>query len=141
MADATVYGGRARYINHSCNPNCYTKVFYVEGVARMGIYAKRDLELGEELCYDYMVRDLTMNQRACCLLMRNGHWQPTTAAAFVALHVPGVLDAVVPLCRLPDTALPACLLCVCMCVYCSLSLRRGTAACPAAVVLPTAGGS
>jgi hypothetical protein len=55
VADAAVWGGLARYINHSCNPNCIPKVFYVEGVARMGIYAKRDLKLGEELCYDYKV--------------------------------------------------------------------------------------
>jgi histone-lysine N-methyltransferase SETD1 len=56
VADAAVWGGLARYINHSCNPNCIPKVFFVEGVARMGIYAKRDLKLGEELCYDYKVR-------------------------------------------------------------------------------------
>ena len=57
VADATVWGGLARYINHCCAPNCYTKVFTgPEGVARMGIYAKRDVDLGEELHYDYMVR-------------------------------------------------------------------------------------
>jgi len=56
VADATVSGGLARYINHSCEPNCYTKVFNgPDGVARMGIYAKRDIDLGEELAYDYMV--------------------------------------------------------------------------------------
>lgn len=57
MADATVSGGLSRFINHSCNPNCFTKVFHVNGVARMGIYAKRPIELGEELAYDYKVRD------------------------------------------------------------------------------------
>jgi hypothetical protein len=59
VADATGCGGLARFINHSCNPNCFTKVFYVSGVARMGIYAKRPIELGEELAYDYKVRDKT----------------------------------------------------------------------------------
>lgn len=55
-------GGLARFINHSCNPNCYTKVFLVNGVAHMGIYAKRAIELGEELAYDYKVRCLTCSQ-------------------------------------------------------------------------------
>jgi hypothetical protein len=59
VADATVRGGLARFINHSCNPNCFTKAFYVNGVPHMGIYAKRPIELGEELAYDYKVRRVT----------------------------------------------------------------------------------
>lgn len=55
MADATVSGGLARFVNHSCNPNCYTKAFFVNGVAQMGIYAKRAIAVGEELAYDYKV--------------------------------------------------------------------------------------
>lgn len=58
VADATVKGGLARYINHCCDPNCKTKEFFhgSDGVAHMGIYAKRDIDLGEELHYDYQVR-------------------------------------------------------------------------------------
>lgn len=56
VADATVWGGIARYINHSCAPNCFTEKFKgPDGVWRMGIYALRDIDLGEELHYDYMV--------------------------------------------------------------------------------------
>jgi hypothetical protein len=56
-AGATVWAGIARYINHSCAPNCYTKrVKGPDGVLRMGIYAKRDADLGEELRCDYKVR-------------------------------------------------------------------------------------
>lgn len=64
VADATVRGGRARYINHCCDPNCRPKEFYgPDGVARMGIYAHRDIELGEELHYNYHVSH--MQGRVC----------------------------------------------------------------------------
>ncbi len=55
VADATVVGGRARFINHSCDPNCYTKIFTVDRVQKIGIYAKRPIAVGEELFYDYKV--------------------------------------------------------------------------------------
>ncbi|KAF6257447.1 transcription factor [Scenedesmus sp. NREL 46B-D3] len=53
VADATVRGGRARFINHSCDPNCYTKIFTIDGTRKIGIYAKRAVALGQELAYDY----------------------------------------------------------------------------------------
>jgi len=40
---------RARYINHSCKPNCEAEI---DG-KRVFIYAKRAIEAGEELSYDY----------------------------------------------------------------------------------------
>jgi histone-lysine N-methyltransferase SETD1 len=42
-------GNTARYINHSCTPNCD---YRVEG-RRVLIYAGRDIAVGEELTYDY----------------------------------------------------------------------------------------
>jgi SET domain-containing protein len=56
VADATVRGGRARFINHSCDPNCYTKIFTIDGTRKIGIYAKKAIALGQELAYDYKVR-------------------------------------------------------------------------------------
>eukprot|EP00775_Hariotina_reticulata_P004530 gene4530-4782_t len=53
VADATVRGGRARFINHSCDPNCYTKIFTIDGTRKIGIYAKKAVAPGEELAYDY----------------------------------------------------------------------------------------
>uniref|UniRef100_A0A0E0RJY6 [histone H3]-lysine(4) N-trimethyltransferase n=1 Tax=Oryza rufipogon TaxID=4529 RepID=A0A0E0RJY6_ORYRU len=41
VVDATKRGGLARFINHSCDPNCYTKVITVEGQKKIVIYAKR----------------------------------------------------------------------------------------------------
>ena len=48
-------GGLARYINHSCEPNCYTKTVRVDGTPHIVIYSKRNIRPGEELLYDYMV--------------------------------------------------------------------------------------
>ncbi|XP_074379948.1 histone-lysine N-methyltransferase ATXR7 isoform X1 [Apium graveolens] len=53
VVDATKRGGIARFINHSCEPNCYTKVISVEGQKKIFIYAKRHILAGEELTYDY----------------------------------------------------------------------------------------
>lgn len=53
VVDATKRGGIARFINHSCEPNCYTKVISVEGQKKIFIYAKRHIVAGEELTYDY----------------------------------------------------------------------------------------
>eukprot|EP00879_Flechtneria_rotunda_P002548 GHRR01002747.1.p1 GENE.GHRR01002747.1~~GHRR01002747.1.p1 ORF type:complete len:1377 (+),score=714.76 GHRR01002747.1:242-4132(+) len=55
VADATMIGGLARFINHSCDPNCHTKIFTVDGVSRIGIYALKNVTAGEELAYDYKV--------------------------------------------------------------------------------------
>ncbi|KAH6764902.1 SET domain protein 25 [Perilla frutescens var. hirtella] len=53
VVDATKRGGFARFINHSCEPNCYTKVISVEGQKKIFIYAKRHISAGEELSYNY----------------------------------------------------------------------------------------
>ncbi|GAQ80945.1 SET domain protein [Klebsormidium nitens] len=53
VIDATKMGGAARFINHCCDPNCYTKVIWVEGQKKIVIYSKRRIEPGEELTYDY----------------------------------------------------------------------------------------
>ena len=49
VIDAGVKGNAAKYINHSCDPNCEA----VEEDAHIVIYALRDIERGEELVYDY----------------------------------------------------------------------------------------
>ncbi|XP_027903109.1 histone-lysine N-methyltransferase ATXR7 [Vigna unguiculata] len=53
VVDATKRGGIARFINHSCQPNCYTKVISVEGQKKIFIYAKRHIKAGEEITYNY----------------------------------------------------------------------------------------
>ncbi|GLJ29914.1 hypothetical protein SUGI_0591390 [Cryptomeria japonica] len=51
--DARVKGNLARFINHSCDPNCYIEKFNVNGEVCIGFFAKRDLVKGEELTADY----------------------------------------------------------------------------------------
>lgn len=43
----------ARFVNHSCEPNCEIQKWSVNGRFRMGLFAQRDIEPGEELTYDY----------------------------------------------------------------------------------------
>ena len=49
VIDANVNGNDARFINHSCDPNCVTRI--EDG--RVHIYAKRQISAGEELSFDY----------------------------------------------------------------------------------------
>ncbi|GAA39455.2 histone-lysine N-methyltransferase MLL3 [Clonorchis sinensis] len=53
IVDATMCGGLARYINHSCEPNCTAEVLNCENGSHIIIIASRDIEKGEELTYDY----------------------------------------------------------------------------------------
>ena len=50
VIDASVRGNAARWINHSCQPNC---VPYEDDAGRVFIEAKRTIRAGEELSYDY----------------------------------------------------------------------------------------
>jgi uncharacterized protein len=49
VIDAGRRGNAAKYINHSCDPNCEA----LEEEGRIFIYALRDIRRGEELAYDY----------------------------------------------------------------------------------------
>jgi uncharacterized protein len=47
--DASVGGDATAYINHSCEPNCFSRVTH----GRMLFFALRDIAAGEELTLDY----------------------------------------------------------------------------------------
>jgi len=49
VINPAIGGNDARWINHSCDPNCEA----IEEDDRIFIYAMRDIEPGEELFYDY----------------------------------------------------------------------------------------
>jgi [histone H3]-lysine4 N-trimethyltransferase ASH1L len=53
IIDATT-GSIARFVNHSCQPNCRMVKWIVSGQPRMALFAgDRDIMTGEELTYDY----------------------------------------------------------------------------------------
>ncbi|KAJ1329412.1 COMPASS (Complex proteins associated with Set1p) component N [Microdochium nivale] len=68
VIDATKKGGIARFINHSCMPNCTAKIIKVESTKRIVIYALRDIAQNEELTYDYKFeREIGSLDRIPCL--------------------------------------------------------------------------
>ncbi|GAB7353299.1 hypothetical protein MBLNU459_g3799t1 [Dothideomycetes sp. NU459] len=68
IVDATKKGGIARFINHSCTPNCTARIIKVEGTRRIVIYALKDIAKNEELTYDYKFeREYGSTDRIPCL--------------------------------------------------------------------------
>lgn len=53
VIDATHQGNLARFINHSCDPNCVAKTITLNGSKRIVMYAKKSIRAGEEITYDY----------------------------------------------------------------------------------------
>ncbi|XP_020528001.1 uncharacterized protein LOC18442513 isoform X2 [Amborella trichopoda] len=53
IIDATRKGGIARFVNHSCLPNCVAKVITIRNEKKVVFFAERDINPGEEITYDY----------------------------------------------------------------------------------------
>ena len=77
VIDATRMGGWARFINHSCDPNCGVEKWDVNGEERCAIFALRDIVAGEELTFDYKFESFSKAVRfasiphALCLVLSN----------------------------------------------------------------------
>ena len=63
--DATKRGNLGRFCNHSCNPNCYVDKWIVGDKLRMGIFAKRSIQAGEELVFNYNVDRYGADPQPC----------------------------------------------------------------------------
>lgn len=63
--DATRKGSLSRFCNHSCNPNAYVDKWVVGRKLKMGIFAKRDIEKGEEITFDYNVDRYGAQSQPC----------------------------------------------------------------------------
>ena len=61
VRDAAVGGNVARFINHACAPNCYTRVIG----ETIWIIAARTIHTGEELTYDYCTDGVGSIQCRC----------------------------------------------------------------------------
>ncbi|GAA5820126.1 hypothetical protein JCM11251_005494 [Rhodosporidiobolus azoricus] len=53
VVDATKKGNLGRLINHCCAPNCTARIITINGVKKIVIYAKSNIEVGDEVTYDY----------------------------------------------------------------------------------------
>lgn len=53
VIDPTTSGNIARFINHSCDPNCQTSKWSVLDEVCVGIFAIKDIQENEELTFDY----------------------------------------------------------------------------------------
>ncbi|KAG1369948.1 putative histone-lysine N-methyltransferase ASHH2-like [Cocos nucifera] len=53
VIDACAKGNLGRFINHSCNPNCRTEKWMVNGEVCIGLFAIRDIKKSEEVTFDY----------------------------------------------------------------------------------------
>lgn len=75
--DARHKGNWARFINHSCNPNCETQKWFVfpvtsftfsrnvNGEIRVGIFALKDIKAGSELTFDYQFERFGGKKQKC----------------------------------------------------------------------------
>lgn len=61
IIDGDVKYNPAKYINHSCEPNCYVDIIKNE----IWIYASRDIKKGEELSYDYGFQRPDWQEQPC----------------------------------------------------------------------------
>ncbi|XP_044224947.1 histone-lysine N-methyltransferase 2C isoform X3 [Thunnus albacares] len=66
VVDATRTGGLARYINHSCAPNCVAEVVTFERGYKIIISCIRRVEKGEELCFDHQFDTVEGQHKIAC---------------------------------------------------------------------------
>ncbi|XP_019734515.1 histone-lysine N-methyltransferase 2C isoform X5 [Hippocampus comes] len=66
VVDATRSGGLARYMNHSCDPNCVAEVVTFERGYKIIISCIRRIERGEELCFDHQFDPVASQHKAAC---------------------------------------------------------------------------
>ena len=73
--DAAERGNAGRFLNHSCEPNCETQKWMVNGELCIGIFALRDVAAGEELTFDYNFERYGDNPIKCyCGSSKCGGW-------------------------------------------------------------------
>lgn len=67
VLDATLKGNLSRFINHSCDPNCYSRVVSFDAKGKkLLIFALKDIEAGEEIVYDYKFPEEEGEEKIVC---------------------------------------------------------------------------
>nr|XP_057933794.1 histone-lysine N-methyltransferase NSD2 [Doryrhamphus excisus]XP_057933795.1 histone-lysine N-methyltransferase NSD2 [Doryrhamphus excisus]XP_057933796.1 histone-lysine N-methyltransferase NSD2 [Doryrhamphus excisus] len=65
IIDAGPKGNFSRFMNHSCQPNCETQKWTVNGDTRVGLFAVCDIPSGTELTFNYNL-DCLGNEKTVC---------------------------------------------------------------------------
>ncbi|XP_027864783.1 histone-lysine N-methyltransferase, H3 lysine-36 and H4 lysine-20 specific-like [Xiphophorus couchianus] len=65
VIDAGPKGNQARFMNHSCQPNCETQKWTVNGDTRVGLFALQDIPKGVELTFNYNLECRGNGKTAC----------------------------------------------------------------------------
>ncbi|XP_065185032.1 histone-lysine N-methyltransferase SETD2-like [Sycon ciliatum] len=65
IIDATLRGSVSRFMNHSCEPNCETQKWTVNGRLKVGFFTKRDIAADEELTFDYQFERIGEGAQEC----------------------------------------------------------------------------
>lgn len=65
MLDAGPKGNVARFMNHSCDPNCETQKWTVNGDTRVGLFALEDIKAGTELVFNYNLETIGNTKVEC----------------------------------------------------------------------------
>ncbi|KAM3833902.1 histone-lysine N-methyltransferase NSD2 [Diretmus argenteus] len=65
IIDAGPKGNYSRFMNHSCQPNCETQKWTVNGDTRVGLFAACDIPAGTELTFNYNL-DCLGNEKTVC---------------------------------------------------------------------------
>lgn len=91
-------GGFARYINHSCEPNCVATIISgshpYEELKRVLIISQREIEPSEEITYDYQFPlELDSDKRIPCtcgakLCRGFMNWENPEQSTFTAKNIP-----------------------------------------------------
>eukprot|EP00644_Phytophthora_capsici_P000532 jgi/Phyca11/100267/e_gw1.4.1157.1 len=68
VLDARTCGSVARFANHSCNPNCVVERWEVNGEICCGFFAKRLIEIDEEITIGYGGGNAATKVRKCSML-------------------------------------------------------------------------
>lgn len=65
MLDAGPKGNVARFMNHSCQPNCETQKWTVNGDTRVGLFALCDIPADTELVFNYNLESIGADMKPC----------------------------------------------------------------------------
>ena len=66
VVDATMRGGKSRFLNHSCHPNCRSTIINVGKTQTISFYAIKNIKPHEEICFNYQMEFEDRDKREKC---------------------------------------------------------------------------